>query len=370
MNVPPRAARAYAMQSALRAGSPNEMNHFPPPTTPPAGWYPDPMGFGQRYFDGLQWATGAPPFAEREKHPVLPIASSLGAIVVLVASLVTAKTLIGWLVQFDWPVVVYVAILVALGYGPSLIWAWYVRQRWAGGQSSSIGWRFRWSDAGWGPVTWMAAIGTQVVLAVVVLALKIPLSSNVEDASDFGADRAYIVATVIAAVIAAPIVEEIVFRGLMMRGFLSRMAPALAIGLQGVLFGIAHVDPVRGRGNVGLALVLSGVGVALGTAAYLARRLGPTIIAHAIFNGVVMIIVLTGALDNVDSPYDRVANSSGSAAISAAAQHAIVDQAYVAEPNRDQHHCRGINVLDCRQSVDVDDLQVLEPRSRFPTNYD
>ncbi len=345
------------------------MNHFPPPTTPPAGWYPDPIGFGHRYFDGLDWATGAPSFAEREKHPVLPIASSIGAIVVLVASLVTAKTLVGWLVQFDWPVFVYVAILVALGYGPSLVWAWYVRQRWAGGRSSSIGWRFRWSDAGWGPVTWMAAIGTQLVLAVVVLALKIPLSSNVEDASDFGADRAYIVATVIAAVIAAPIVEEIVFRGLILRGFLSRMAPALAVGLQGILFGMAHIDPVRGRGNIGLALVLSGVGIALGTAAYLARRLGPTIIAHAIFNGVVMIIVLTGALDNVDSPYDRVADSSGSALISAAAQYAVVDQAHVAEPNRDEHHCGGIDALDRPERVGVDDLQVLEPRSCFLTNH-
>lgn len=325
------------------------MNHFPPPTTPPAGWYPDPMGFGQRYFDGLNWASGAPPFAERPKHPVLPIGSSLGAIVVLIASLVTAKAIVGSLVQFDWPVFVYVSILVALGYGPSLVWAGYVRRRWADGRSSSIGWGFRWSDAGWGPITWMAAIGTQIVLAVLVLALDIPLSSNVEEASDFGADRAYIVATVIAAVIAAPIVEEIVFRGLILRGFLSRMAPALAIGLQAILFGIAHIDPVRGWGNIGLALVLSGVGVALGTAAYLARRLGPTIIAHAIFNGVVMIIVLTGVFDNVESPYDRVAESNGSLVViagtgpspdRAAAQHTIVDEANVAEPHCAQHHRR------------------------------
>jgi membrane protease YdiL (CAAX protease family) len=79
------------------------------------------------------------------------------------------------------------------------------------------------------------------------------------------------------------------------------MSPPLAIGLQGVLFGVAHVDPVRGVGNVGLALVLSGVGVAFGVSAYLARRLGPTVIAHAIFNGVVMAIVLSGVLDDVQT---------------------------------------------------------------------
>ena len=46
--------------------------------------------------------------------------------------------------------------------------------------------------------------------------------------------------------------------------------------------------------------MLSSVGVALGAAAYLTRRIGPTVIAHAIFNGVVMIIVLTGVLDDID----------------------------------------------------------------------
>ena len=101
--------------------------------------------------------------------------------------------------------------------------------------------------------------------------------------------------------VAAPIIEELVFRGLVLRGFLSRMGPTSAILLQGVLFGVAHVDPVRGVGNVGLALVLSGVGIAFGTSAYLTRRLGPTVIAHAIFNGVVLAIVLSGAVADLST---------------------------------------------------------------------
>jgi membrane protease YdiL (CAAX protease family) len=78
------------------------------------------------------------------------------------------------------------------------------------------------------------------------------------------------------------------------------MGPVLAIAVQGVLFGFAHSDPARGAGNIGLSLVLSAVGVALGTSAYLLRRIGPTVIAHAIFNGVVLIIVLSGILDEED----------------------------------------------------------------------
>ena len=70
------------------------------------------------------------------------------------------------------------------------------------------------------------------------------------------------------------------------------MAVVPAVAVQALLFGVAHIDPVRGSGNIGLALVLGAVGVALGGATYLLRRLGPAIIGHALFNGVVLAIVL------------------------------------------------------------------------------
>jgi membrane protease YdiL (CAAX protease family) len=277
------------------------MASFPPPSTAPAGWYPDPSGRGQRYFDGLAWAGGHPGFSEPEEHPSLPLGAALGALVVLVLSLLIGKSLVDWLVRYDWPVIAYVIILAVLGYGPSVVWGAYVRKRWGAQRLTSLGWRFRWSDLGWGPLTWVAAVGTQVVTAAVVLILDVPLSSNVESAADLDADRAYLIATLVTAVVAAPVIEELVFRGLVLRGLLSRMRPAVAIALQGVLFGVAHVDPVRGVGNIGLAIVLSGVGIAFGTSAFLTRRLGPTVIAHAIFNGVVMAIVLSGVLDDVQT---------------------------------------------------------------------
>jgi membrane protease YdiL (CAAX protease family) len=270
----------------------------------PAGWYPDPSGAGMRYFDGRGWAPVSSVFLEREPHPQLPLRAAVGALVILVTSLLVGRALLELLIELDWPVLVYVALLGMLGYGPSLVWCWYVRRRWGGAVWSGVGWEFRWSDLGWGPLAYLSALGTQIVVALMVLLLDIPLSSNVEDVQDLDVDRSYIVATVITAVVAAPVVEEIVFRGVVMRGFLSRMQPVFAIVLQGVLFGVAHVDPVRGWGNVGLAIVLSGVGVAFGVAAYLLRRIGVTVIAHAIFNGIVMIIVLTGVLDRFDTDAD------------------------------------------------------------------
>ncbi len=309
------------------------MTQLPPPTTAPAGWYPDPSGQGYRYFDGSVWAAPEPVFEEAEEHPDLPLGAALGALAVLVASLLTAKFLVDALIDFDWPVIVYVVILATLGYGPSIAWGWYVRRRWGAGRFGSLGWRFKWSDLGWGPVTWMSAVCVQLVVGAVILVLDIPVSSNVDSATDLEADRAYLVATAVTAVIAAPIIEELVFRGLVMRGLLSRMGPVLAIGLQGVLFGVAHVDPIRGVGNVGLAMMLSGVGVAFGVSAYLTRRIGPTVIGHAIFNGVVLSILLSGIIDDVDTDL-----SMSVVAVDVSAEELVVDQPYLTEPGGGQDH--------------------------------
>jgi membrane protease YdiL (CAAX protease family) len=215
-------------------------------------------------------------------------------------SLFVSKLVLDALLAFEWPVAFYVVVLAAIGYGPSLGWAWYASRRWGSGRLlDDVGGRPRWSDLGWGPVVWLAAIGSQVAIGALVIGLGIPLSNNTDGIAELDADRTYVVAIVVAAVVAAPVVEELVFRGLVLRGLLGSMPAIVAILLQGVLFGVAHVDPVRGVGNAGLAIILTGVGIAFGGAAYLLRRIGPTIVAHAIFNGVVMAIVLSGLGDEL-----------------------------------------------------------------------
>lgn len=270
------------------------MIELPPPSTAPAGWYEDPDGSGPRYFDGREWSATGVRFAARDEHPDLPVSVAVGALAVLVVSLLVSKFVLDVLVDRDLPLIALIAIAGTIGYGPSIAWGFYARRRWSVGRTDAGGWRFRWSDLAWGPLIWISALLMQLAMVAIVLALDIPLASNVDGVAEFDSDRAYIIATLVTAVIAAPLVEEFVFRGLVMRGFLRVMGPTVAIALQGVLFGVAHVDPVRGWGNLGLAIVLSGVGVAFGAAAYLLRRLGPTIVAHAIFNGFVLTLVLTG----------------------------------------------------------------------------
>lgn len=244
--------------------------------------------------------------AQKDPHETLPLAAGVGALIVLAVSLVVSKFILDLLVDQGWPTFVYVILISIMGYGPSIWWWRFASQRWGSGHMvDDAGVRPRFADLGWAPVIWLVALGVQAALASVVIGLDIPFSSNTEEIGDLAADRSYSVAIVVAAVIAAPIVEEVVFRGLLMRSLLSAMHAVPAIVLQGVLFGVAHADPVRGAGNLGLALVLSGVGVAFGAAAYLLRRVGPTVLAHAILNGVVMVILLTGVLDDAreDAPF-------------------------------------------------------------------
>jgi membrane protease YdiL (CAAX protease family) len=288
----------------------------------------------------------------------LPVRAAVGAMVVLTTSLVSSKLLLDALVELRWPIAVYVAVLAVVGYGPSLAWCRFASHRWGTGRlGADIGLVARWSDLGWGPVVWLAAVAAQVAAALVVVTLGVPVASNTEAIGDAAVDRTYIVSIVVAAVIAAPIVEEMVFRGVVLRGLLSRVRLVPAVVVQALLFGLAHVDPVRGAGNVGLVIVLSSVGVALGGAAVLLRRLGPSIVGHALFNGAVLLVVLSGLADRVG-------------AASALDERGVVDQADVTQTGSDGDAVpvgEGVLVesVDGLQRPGVEDGHVVDPGERF-----
>ena len=177
-----------------------------------------------RYWDGRGW-TGhvALPAEEKQPHPTLPIRAAWGAVITLLVSLIAGRYLLKAISTYDWPIAVYVTILAIIGYAPALVWCWYSSRRWGTGHfRADVGLSARWSDAGWGPLTWGACLLTQVIVALIVVALKIPFTSNVREVSDLHNDRGYVVSLLVLAVVAAPICEEIVFRGVILRGFLSR----------------------------------------------------------------------------------------------------------------------------------------------------
>ena len=326
------------------------MASFPPPSTAPAGWYPDPSGHGLCYFDGTGWTRlGAPPLAV--PHPTLPLRAAVGALVVLAASLLISR-LVGALVDgVDAPEWVFLALSAAVGYGPSLGWFWYVRRKWANSRARLTGWQFHPIDLAWGPLTWLAAIVAQAAVAAIVLGFDIPLTSNVEDLAGGQITTTYIVGIVLTAVVAAPLVEELVFRGIILRGLIGRIGVIASIALQGILFGIAHVDPARGAGNIGLVMVLAAIGMVLGTTAFLTRRIGAGVVAHAILNGIVVTLTLTGVTDRLNNRFDEPLDAIVVAVVPVVAdvlplEQLVVDEAHLAEPRRDQHHATRARILD------------------------
>jgi membrane protease YdiL (CAAX protease family) len=277
---------------------------FGPPRSAPAGWYPDPYGGAYaRYFDGYRWTAYVAPDGQLPNaptpvevpHPELPLPMAIGAIAILAGSLIASRELLDSVIDRGWNIVVYMLIAVVVGYGPSVLWLWYACERWGTGRPfADLGVRFRWVDLAWGPLIWICTIVGMGVALGVMRVLDVPYRGNldVDGGSPFERDNTAIAALFIAAVICAPVVEEALFRGAVLRGLLSRMGAVLAIGIQAVLFGLAHFDPDFGRESIGLIIVLSVAGIGLGLAAFLLRRLGPVIIAHAVMNGVAITVAL------------------------------------------------------------------------------
>jgi membrane protease YdiL (CAAX protease family) len=157
-----------------------------------------------------------------------------------------------------------------------------------GSLASEFGCSFRARDALVG-----LPIGVAMQLAVIPL-LYLPFRGLIDEidveqparelvARANGMGIALLILTV---VVGAPLVEELFFRGLMLRTAQRAMPPAAAIALTAVLFGLTHFQKVQLP-----ALVL--FGVVLGVLAWRTGRLGPSVFAHMGFNLTTVVVLLS-----------------------------------------------------------------------------
>jgi membrane protease YdiL (CAAX protease family) len=103
------------------------------------------------------------------------------------------------------------------------------------------------------------------------------------------ADKAHglgFVALAVVLVVGAPIVEELFFRGLLLRSLERRWGGGWAIAGSSVLFGLAHFELLQ-------LPALVAFGVVLGLMAHRTGRLGPSIFAHMAFNAITVISLVT-----------------------------------------------------------------------------
>jgi membrane protease YdiL (CAAX protease family) len=82
--------------------------------------------------------------------------------------------------------------------------------------------------------------------------------------------------------VGAPLVEELFFRGLLLRSLAGWLSTPVAIVVSALLFALAHFEAVQFAG-------LAVVGVVLGLLAWATRRLGASIGAHMAFNAAAVV---------------------------------------------------------------------------------
>ncbi|MDO8543862.1 MAG: glutamate-5-semialdehyde dehydrogenase [Opitutaceae bacterium] len=104
------------------------------------------------------------------------------------------------------------------------------------------------------------------------------------------------------AVIIGPLMEEIIFRGIILRGFLGRWRPAVAIVASAALFALTHLNPAQ-------LPVAFGLGVVLGWVYFHTRSLGLCFAGHAINNGAAYFV---GFFPYEIANFNTVAKSAGS----------------------------------------------------------
>jgi len=98
-------------------------------------------------------------------------------------------------------------------------------------------------------------------------------------------------------VVAAPILEEIIFRGIILDGLLQKYSPSKSIFISAFLFGFVHLNPWQFIG----ALI---IGVFSGWVYYKTRKLSLSILIHMLNNFIGFVMMRTqGSEVNYDEPY-------------------------------------------------------------------
>ena len=174
-------------------------------------------------------------------------------------------------------------------YGGMLVVPLVVARYKGRGPLADFGLRMRWFDA---PVGFVTGIVTQYAALLLYVPVLWWTSVSTDDISKPArelSDKAHgtggVVLLVLVVVIAAPIVEEIFFRGLLLRSLQRRMHTKWAIVASSALFAAAHFEPLQFPALFVFGLVAATLATRTG-------RLGPGMWAHFAFNLVAVVSLL------------------------------------------------------------------------------
>ena len=165
-----------------------------------------------------------------------------------------------------------------------------------GGGPRKLGLAFRWTDLVWGLTAGLVARALDAGLNQVSTG---GTGLSPQPTLDGGPDLATSVVLVLAPVLVAPIVEEVFFRGLLMRGLtraltgdtrlLRGLAATAAVIVSAAVFAALHVAVGLSVAPTTATIIVISTfvfGLIAGTLASVTGRLGGAVVAHVVFNGV------------------------------------------------------------------------------------
>lgn len=175
-----------------------------------------------------------------------------------------------------------------IGFLAAPIWAARTKGR---GVVTDFGLRFRPSDLVGVPIGILAQLVMVPVVSYPFLRLSGKSAHDLAEPARQLAERARdgstvgVIAFVIVAVVGAPIVEELFFRGLVMRSIEKRFGTAVGLVGSALLFGITHFELLQ-------LPALSVAGLIFGALALRSGRLGPAVACHLAFNATTVVAML------------------------------------------------------------------------------
>ena len=160
-------------------------------------------------------------------------------------------------------------------------------------------WRFTSSlpaDIGYGLIlALICLVGAQLTSVLAASAVGL---DDIEDASNTSIlvdskGSVWLIGVIALVVVGAPLVEELLFRGLILRALEKSLGPVVAIGLSTVMFALPHWQPdATWQETVVLVSSIAVVGLVLAIGTIRSGRLGPAVIGHFLFNGAGTLLTL------------------------------------------------------------------------------
>ncbi|MBK5223742.1 MAG: CPBP family intramembrane metalloprotease [Acidimicrobiia bacterium] len=178
-----------------------------------------------------------------------------------------------------------VQIPLWLGYGGVTLWSSRTR---GNGPVVDFGWRFRWPDLPYGAI--LGALCQIVLVPLVYIPIFLIFGEqDVSEAARELTERATrpidVVVLVFVVAVGAPVVEELFFRGLLLRSLERRFGTLVGVLGSSAVFGAVHFQLLQLPALIAFGLVAGWLTVRSG-------RLGPAIWAHVGFNLVTVVALL------------------------------------------------------------------------------